>query len=203
MLSFTDFLNETVLIILNKQSLPISDEKLSCTPSLNEIGVIYFFQTLLDILEDGREATADGSSAESIASGALGASICISLLVHIADYLPRRTMLLLLDYTTPRLSQYMSFIHCACQVQYDGAAIQMHDNPGNPQGAKDGEDAAVKSQRSLRHAILCPHLECIRYNGATIQMLDILGNIYGAKDCEDRGRQVIAVAKTCHLVLLT
>ena len=40
------------------------------------------------------------------------------------------------------------------------------------------------------------------YNGAPLQMIDLPGIIEGAKDGRGRGRQVIAVAKTCHLILI-
>ncbi|TKA30944.1 Ribosome-interacting GTPase 1 [Salinomyces thailandicus] len=40
------------------------------------------------------------------------------------------------------------------------------------------------------------------YNGAKIQMLDLPGIIQGAKDGKGRGRQVIAVSKTCHLIFI-
>lgn len=43
---------------------------------------------------------------------------------------------------------------------------------------------------------------CVVYNGAKIQMLDLPGIIQGAKDGKGRGRQVIAVAKTCHLIFI-
>jgi small GTP-binding protein len=42
----------------------------------------------------------------------------------------------------------------------------------------------------------------VEYNGAKIQMLDLPGIIEGAKDGKGRGRQVIAVAKTCHLIFI-
>jgi small GTP-binding protein len=42
----------------------------------------------------------------------------------------------------------------------------------------------------------------VMYNGAKIQMLDLPGIIEGAKDGKGRGRQVIAVAKTCHLIFI-
>ncbi|MDI1486826.1 MAG: GTP-binding protein rbg1 [Ramalina farinacea] len=42
----------------------------------------------------------------------------------------------------------------------------------------------------------------VRYNGAAIQMLDLPGIIQGAKDGKGRGRQVIAVAKTCQLIFI-
>jgi small GTP-binding protein len=42
----------------------------------------------------------------------------------------------------------------------------------------------------------------IRYQGARIQLLDLPGIIEGAKDGKGRGRQVIAVAKTCNLILV-
>ncbi|KAK4157900.1 P-loop containing nucleoside triphosphate hydrolase protein [Chaetomidium leptoderma] len=40
------------------------------------------------------------------------------------------------------------------------------------------------------------------YNGAPLQMIDLPGIIEGAKDGRGRGRQVIAVAKTCHLIFI-
>ena len=42
----------------------------------------------------------------------------------------------------------------------------------------------------------------VMYNGAAIQMLDLPGIIQGAKDGKGRGRQVIAGAKTCHLIFI-
>eukprot|EP00670_Eutreptiella_braarudii_P019532 CAMPEP_0174364414 /NCGR_PEP_ID=MMETSP0811_2-20130205/72785_1 /TAXON_ID=73025 ORGANISM="Eutreptiella gymnastica-like, Strain CCMP1594" /NCGR_SAMPLE_ID=MMETSP0811_2 /ASSEMBLY_ACC=CAM_ASM_000667 /LENGTH=368 /DNA_ID=CAMNT_0015504015 /DNA_START=47 /DNA_END=1153 /DNA_ORIENTATION=+ len=42
----------------------------------------------------------------------------------------------------------------------------------------------------------------VRYKGAKLQMLDLPGIIEGAKDGKGRGRQVIAVARTCNLILL-
>eukprot|EP01104_Vermistella_antarctica_P000504 TRINITY_DN10665_c0_g1_i1.p1 TRINITY_DN10665_c0_g1~~TRINITY_DN10665_c0_g1_i1.p1 ORF type:complete len:430 (-),score=79.93 TRINITY_DN10665_c0_g1_i1:117-1220(-) len=42
----------------------------------------------------------------------------------------------------------------------------------------------------------------IYYKGAKLQMLDLPGIIEGAKDGKGRGRQVIAVAKTCSLILI-
>jgi len=42
----------------------------------------------------------------------------------------------------------------------------------------------------------------IRYKGAKIQMLDLPGIIEGAKDGKGRGRQVIAVAHSCNLILV-
>lgn len=42
----------------------------------------------------------------------------------------------------------------------------------------------------------------VMYNGAKIQMLDLPGIIEGAKDGKGRGRQVIAVAKTCNLIFI-
>uniref|UniRef100_A0AAF5D3M0 OBG-type G domain-containing protein n=1 Tax=Strongyloides stercoralis TaxID=6248 RepID=A0AAF5D3M0_STRER len=42
----------------------------------------------------------------------------------------------------------------------------------------------------------------IRYKGARIQLLDLPGIIEGAKDGKGRGRQVIAVAHTCSLILI-
>lgn len=40
------------------------------------------------------------------------------------------------------------------------------------------------------------------YNGAKIQILDLPGIIQGAKDGKGRGRQVIAVSKTCNLIFI-
>lgn len=42
----------------------------------------------------------------------------------------------------------------------------------------------------------------IQYKGAKIQMLDLPGIIEGAKDGKGRGRQVIAVARTCSLIFI-
>ncbi|EDV22428.1 uncharacterized protein TRIADDRAFT_38057 [Trichoplax adhaerens] len=42
----------------------------------------------------------------------------------------------------------------------------------------------------------------IRYKGAKVQLLDLPGIIEGAKDGKGRGRQVIAVARTCSLILI-
>ena len=42
----------------------------------------------------------------------------------------------------------------------------------------------------------------IRYKGAKIQLLDLPGIIEGANDGKGRGRQVIGVARTCHLILI-
>jgi len=42
----------------------------------------------------------------------------------------------------------------------------------------------------------------IRYKGAKIQLLDLPGIIEGARDGKGRGRQVIAVARTCNLILI-
>eukprot|EP00124_Ichthyophonus_hoferi_P005874 Ihof_evm1s1011 gene=Ihof_evmTU1s1011 len=42
----------------------------------------------------------------------------------------------------------------------------------------------------------------ITYKGATIQLLDLPGIIEGAKDGKGRGRQVIAVARTCSLIYI-
>jgi len=42
----------------------------------------------------------------------------------------------------------------------------------------------------------------IHYKGAKIQLLDLPGIIEGAKDGKGRGRQVIAVGRTCNLILI-
>lgn len=42
----------------------------------------------------------------------------------------------------------------------------------------------------------------IRYKGAKIQLLDLPGIIEGAKDGKGRGKQVIAVARTCNLIFI-
>jgi len=42
----------------------------------------------------------------------------------------------------------------------------------------------------------------IKYKGAKIQLLDLPGIIEGAKDGKGRGRQVIAVARTCNLIII-
>lgn len=42
----------------------------------------------------------------------------------------------------------------------------------------------------------------IRYRGAKLQMLDLPGIIEGAKDGKGRGKQVIAVGRTCNLIFI-
>ncbi|CAH1801597.1 unnamed protein product [Owenia fusiformis] len=42
----------------------------------------------------------------------------------------------------------------------------------------------------------------IRYKGAKVQLLDLPGIIEGAKDGKGRGKQVIAVARTCSLIFI-
>lgn len=42
----------------------------------------------------------------------------------------------------------------------------------------------------------------VRYKGAKIQLLDLPGIIEGAKDGKGRGKQVIAVARTCSLIYI-
>ena len=42
----------------------------------------------------------------------------------------------------------------------------------------------------------------INYKGARIQLLDLPGIIEGAKDGKGRGRQIIATARTCNLILV-
>ncbi|XP_045171308.2 developmentally-regulated GTP-binding protein 1 [Mercenaria mercenaria] len=42
----------------------------------------------------------------------------------------------------------------------------------------------------------------IRYKGAKIQLLDLPGIIEGAKDGKGRGKQVIAVARTCNIIFI-
>ena len=41
-----------------------------------------------------------------------------------------------------------------------------------------------------------------RHKGAKIQLLDLPGIVEGAKDGRGRGRQVIAVARTCNLIII-
>jgi small GTP-binding protein len=42
----------------------------------------------------------------------------------------------------------------------------------------------------------------LEHNGARLQILDLPGIIEGAKDGKGRGRQVIAVARTCNLIFI-
>lgn len=42
----------------------------------------------------------------------------------------------------------------------------------------------------------------LKYKGAKIQLLDLPGIIEGAKDGKGRGKQVIAVARTCNLIII-
>eukprot|EP01087_Luapelamoeba_hula_P001144 TRINITY_DN1088_c0_g1_i1.p1 TRINITY_DN1088_c0_g1~~TRINITY_DN1088_c0_g1_i1.p1 ORF type:complete len:368 (+),score=71.84 TRINITY_DN1088_c0_g1_i1:29-1132(+) len=43
----------------------------------------------------------------------------------------------------------------------------------------------------------------IQYKGSKIQLLDLPGIIEGAKDGKGRGKQVIAVGRTCNLIMIT
>ncbi|RYP14148.1 hypothetical protein DL765_006595 [Monosporascus sp. GIB2] len=65
----------------------------------------------------------------------------------------------------------------------------------------------MRIQKPLRLRIECPHSSQVPlltwYSpGAPLQMIDLPGIIEGAKDGRGRGRQVIAVAKTCHLIFI-
>lgn len=42
----------------------------------------------------------------------------------------------------------------------------------------------------------------VQYNGAKLQIIDLPGIIEGAKDGRGRGRQVIAVARSCNLIII-
>jgi small GTP-binding protein len=42
----------------------------------------------------------------------------------------------------------------------------------------------------------------LKHKGAKLQLLDLPGIIEGAKDGKGRGRQVIAVAKTCSIIMI-
>ena len=42
----------------------------------------------------------------------------------------------------------------------------------------------------------------LKYKGAKIQLLDLPGIIEGAKDGKGRGKQVIAVGRTCNLIVI-
>jgi len=64
----------------------------------------------------------------------------------------------------------------------------------------------VLSQESAVAAYEFTTLTCIpgtfKYKGSRIQLLDLPGIIEGAADGKGRGRQVIAVARTCNLILI-
>lgn len=42
----------------------------------------------------------------------------------------------------------------------------------------------------------------LQYKGSKIQLLDLPGIIEGAKDGKGRGKQVIAVGRTCNLIII-
>jgi small GTP-binding protein len=56
--------------------------------------------------------------------------------------------------------------------------------------------------RLMKCLFVCLVPGVIKYKGAKIQLLDLPGIIEGAKDGKGRGRQVIAVARTCSLIYI-
>ncbi|KAK2094544.1 GTP-binding protein [Saguinus oedipus] len=62
--------------------------------------------------------------------------------------------------------------------------------------------AGVYSEVAYEFATLTTVPGVIRYKGAKIQLLDLPGIIEGAKEGKGGGRQVIAVARTCNLILI-
>lgn len=77
---------------------------------------------------------------------------------------------------------------------------------GFPSVGKSSLLTLLTGQESLAAAYEFTTLTCIPgmlyYNGAKIQLLDLPGIIEGAKDGKGRGRQVIAVARSCDLILI-
>lgn len=77
---------------------------------------------------------------------------------------------------------------------------------GFPSVGKSSLLTLLTGTESLAAAYEFTTLTCIPgmlyYNGAKIQMLDLPGIIEGAKDGKGRGRQVIAVARSCDLILI-
>lgn len=62
--------------------------------------------------------------------------------------------------------------------------------------------SSLRLRESVQRSTICA-LSCFIYvKGAKIQLLDLPGIIEGAKDGKGRGKQVIAVARTCGLVLI-
>jgi small GTP-binding protein len=49
---------------------------------------------------------------------------------------------------------------------------------------------------------LTPIPGVLRYNGSKMQLLDLPGIVEGAKDNKGKGKAVIAVARTCNLILI-
>ena len=77
---------------------------------------------------------------------------------------------------------------------------------GFPSVGKSTLLSSITDTESLSAAYEFTTLTCIpgviNYNDAKIQLLDLPGIIEGAKDGKGRGRQVIAVGRTCSLIVI-
>ncbi|KAI9207531.1 P-loop containing nucleoside triphosphate hydrolase protein [Polychytrium aggregatum] len=74
--------------------------------------------------------------------------------------------------------------------------------PGNVGIQANFGPAETRVQSAWEFTTLTTVPGVIHYKGAKIQILDLPGIIEGAKDGKGRGRQVIAVARTCSLIFL-
>ncbi len=78
---------------------------------------------------------------------------------------------------------------------------------GFPSVGKSTLMSKLTGTKSLAAAYEFTTLTCIpgtyHYKGCKIQLLDLPGIIEGAKDGKGRGKQVIGVARTCSLILIT
>jgi uncharacterized protein len=99
-------------------------------------------------------------------------------------------------------------IHLTCLVGFDVArtGVASVGFIGFPSVGKSTLMSRLTGQHSEAAAYEFTTLTTVPgqviYNGAKIQILDLPGIIEGAKDGKGRGRQVIAVAKTCHLIFI-
>ena len=74
--------------------------------------------------------------------------------------------------------------------------------PGLPCSWGQQENLATDRSGGVLERQESPSLTHCQSLGAPLQMIDLPGIIEGAKDGRGRGRQVIAVAKTCHLIFI-
>ena len=91
--------------------------------------------------------------------------------------------------------------HCTCRPGLSDTQHVRSDRYHLRGGRLRVHDACVDVPRTYANAVTTvPGTMTVR--GARIQILDLPGIIEGAKDGKGRGRQVIAVARTCNLIFI-